>query len=120
MQRTNPPFRADHVGSLLRSAALKDARAKRESGSITAGQLKAVEDREIAALIGKQEAVGLKASNPELHVTWNASAGAVGSIMSDINLKNPKWQDERIRQAMNLGLSGWRRFSDSKPLDAGG
>ena len=60
MQRTNPPFRADHVGSLLRSAALKDARAKRESGSITAGQLKAVEDREIEALIKKQEAVGLQ------------------------------------------------------------
>ena len=42
------------------SAALKEARAKRESGAITVEQLKAVEDREIAALIGKQEAVGLK------------------------------------------------------------
>ena len=36
MQRTKPPFRADQVGSLLRSAALKDARAKRERGEITA------------------------------------------------------------------------------------
>ena len=36
MQRTKPPFRADHVGSLLRSAALKEARAKREKGEITA------------------------------------------------------------------------------------
>ena len=34
-QRTKPPFRADHVGSLLRSAALKEARAKREKGEIT-------------------------------------------------------------------------------------
>ena len=60
MQRSNPPFRADQVGSLLRSSALKDARAKRERGEITVEQLKAIEDREIEALIKKQEAVGLK------------------------------------------------------------
>ena len=47
MHRTKPPFRADHVGSLLRPAALKEARAKRERGEITADELKAVEDREI-------------------------------------------------------------------------
>src|SRR5882672_4826304 len=60
MQRTKPPFRADHVGSLLRSAALKEARGKREKGEITADQLKAIEDREIETLIKKQEAAGLK------------------------------------------------------------
>jgi 5-methyltetrahydropteroyltriglutamate--homocysteine methyltransferase len=60
MPRTTPPFRADHVGSLLRSPALKEARAKRQKGEMTAEQLKAVEDREIEALIRKQEAVGLK------------------------------------------------------------
>ncbi|MBX9776462.1 MAG: 5-methyltetrahydropteroyltriglutamate--homocysteine S-methyltransferase [Xanthobacteraceae bacterium] len=60
MTRTKPPFRADHVGSLLRSAPLKEARAKRETGEITADQLEAIEDREIEAIIRKQEAVGLK------------------------------------------------------------
>jgi 5-methyltetrahydropteroyltriglutamate--homocysteine methyltransferase len=60
MQRSKPPFRADHVGSLLRSAALKEARGRRERGEIGAAELKAVEDREIAALLRKQEAVGLK------------------------------------------------------------
>src|ERR1700741_4449767 len=60
MQRTKPPFRADHVGSLLRSSALKEARARREKNEITAEQLKAIEDREIAAIIQKQEAAGLK------------------------------------------------------------
>jgi 5-methyltetrahydropteroyltriglutamate--homocysteine methyltransferase len=58
--RSKPPFRADHVGSLLRSQALKDARAKRERNEITAAELKAIEDREIEALIRKQEAVGLR------------------------------------------------------------
>jgi 5-methyltetrahydropteroyltriglutamate--homocysteine methyltransferase len=61
MQRNRPPFRADHVGSLLRPAALKEARAQRERGEIGASELKAVEDREIKAVIAKQEAAGLQA-----------------------------------------------------------
>jgi methionine synthase II (cobalamin-independent) len=59
-QRATPPFRADHVGSLLRPAALKEARTKRERGEIDAAQLKEVEDREIKTIIGKQESIGLK------------------------------------------------------------
>ena len=58
--RNSPPFRADHVGSLLRTAALKEARTKRARGEISAGALKEVEDREIAGIIKKQEEVGLK------------------------------------------------------------
>jgi 5-methyltetrahydropteroyltriglutamate--homocysteine methyltransferase len=61
MQRTTPPFRADHVGSLLRTAPLKDARVKRERGDIAAEELKAIEDDEIVKVIKKQEAIGLKA-----------------------------------------------------------
>src|SRR5262249_3157046 len=60
MQRTKPPFRADHVGSLLRSPALHQPRQQRERGAIGAGALRAIEDREIVALIRKQEAAGLK------------------------------------------------------------
>jgi 5-methyltetrahydropteroyltriglutamate--homocysteine methyltransferase len=60
MPRNTPPFRADHVGSLLRPAVLKAARAKRERGEITADELKAIEDREIAQVIRKQEETGLK------------------------------------------------------------
>jgi 5-methyltetrahydropteroyltriglutamate--homocysteine methyltransferase len=60
MQNTRPPFRADHVGSLLRSAALKEVRAKRAWGEISADALRAIEDREIESLIAKQEAVGLR------------------------------------------------------------
>jgi 5-methyltetrahydropteroyltriglutamate--homocysteine methyltransferase len=73
MQRTSPPFRADHVGSFLRSPALKDARAKRERGEIDAAQLKAVEDREIESIIKKQEAAGLKSitDGEYRRVFWN-------------------------------------------------
>jgi 5-methyltetrahydropteroyltriglutamate--homocysteine methyltransferase len=60
MQRTKPPFRADHVGSFLRTAPLKEARAKREANAISAAALKEVENREIEQLIKKQEEIGLK------------------------------------------------------------
>ena len=60
MPRTKPPFRADHVGSLLRSAALKAARGKRERGEISAADLAAAEDREIEKVIRKQEDIGLR------------------------------------------------------------
>jgi len=59
--RTAPPFRADHVGSLLRTRSLKEARARHEKGEVSAIELKAIEDREIAAAIKKQEEIGLRA-----------------------------------------------------------
>ncbi len=69
--RTMPPFRADHVGSLLRPAALKDARAKHTKGEISADALKAVEDREIEKVIRKQEEVGLRlATDGEFRRSW--------------------------------------------------
>ncbi|MGF1619027.1 MAG: 5-methyltetrahydropteroyltriglutamate--homocysteine S-methyltransferase [Rhodomicrobiaceae bacterium] len=61
MMRTNPPFRADMVGSLLRTRPLAEARAQKDAGEISAEALKAVEDQEIRALIRKQEEIGLKA-----------------------------------------------------------
>ena len=71
MPKTNPPFRADHVGSILRSAPLKEARAKRDKGEITAAQLKAVEDTEIERIIRKQEEIGLQlATDGEYRRSW--------------------------------------------------
>jgi 5-methyltetrahydropteroyltriglutamate--homocysteine methyltransferase len=71
MKRAKPPFRADHVGSFLRPAALKEARAKREKGAITAAELKAVEDREIEKIVKKQEELGLQlATDGEFRRSW--------------------------------------------------
>jgi 5-methyltetrahydropteroyltriglutamate--homocysteine methyltransferase len=73
MQRTKPPFRADHVGSLLRTASLKEARAHRARGEITSDALTAIEDREIEAVIRKQEAVGLQSltDGEYRRISWN-------------------------------------------------
>jgi 5-methyltetrahydropteroyltriglutamate--homocysteine methyltransferase len=71
MQRTTPPFRADHVGSLLRPAALKTARERRARGEIDAAELQAVEDREIERVIRKQEEVGLRSiTDGEFRRSW--------------------------------------------------
>jgi 5-methyltetrahydropteroyltriglutamate--homocysteine methyltransferase len=70
-QRTTPPFRADHVGSLLRTAPLKEARTKHAKGEINAAALKAVEDREIEKIVKSQEEVGLKlATDGEFRRSW--------------------------------------------------
>ncbi len=62
MTRTTPPFRADHVGSLLRPASLKEARVRRERTEISAAELCAVEDAAIQQVIAKQAAIGLRSA----------------------------------------------------------
>ena len=60
-QRKTPPFRADHVGSLLRPQELHDARDKARAGKMSAAELKAVQDRHIREVVAKQESVGMQA-----------------------------------------------------------
>jgi 5-methyltetrahydropteroyltriglutamate--homocysteine methyltransferase len=71
MKRTSPPFRADMVGSLLRTQPIKDARARREAGEITDEALREVEDREITKAVKKQEEIGLQAvTDGEFRRSW--------------------------------------------------
>jgi 5-methyltetrahydropteroyltriglutamate--homocysteine methyltransferase len=58
--KARPPFRADHIGSLLRPRAVKDARARHAAGELTDEALGAVEDRAIEAVVAKQESLGLR------------------------------------------------------------
>ncbi|QDJ10269.1 5-methyltetrahydropteroyltriglutamate--homocysteine methyltransferase [Roseomonas mucosa] len=57
-----PSFRADHVGSLLRPAALREARQARAEGKLSTEALRQVEDEQIARVVAKQESVGLRAA----------------------------------------------------------
>ena len=59
--RSTPPFRADHVGSLLRRPALLQAREDAASGKISAGELRVVEDDAIRDAVRMQQDVGLQA-----------------------------------------------------------
>jgi 5-methyltetrahydropteroyltriglutamate--homocysteine methyltransferase len=58
--RDTPPFRADHVGSLLRPQSILDARKRYEAGAISATALRDIEDESIRRLVRRQEDVGLR------------------------------------------------------------
>jgi 5-methyltetrahydropteroyltriglutamate--homocysteine methyltransferase len=113
-QRTVPPFRADHVGSLLRPAAVKEAREKRAKGEIDAAALKAVEDREIERVIKKQEEVGLHSiTDGEFRRSWwhldflwgldgiEKHVMDTGIAFSGVNTRN-----EGLRVTGKVGFSG--------------
>jgi 5-methyltetrahydropteroyltriglutamate--homocysteine methyltransferase len=57
--RSTPPFRADHVGSLLRPPELHQARQRRADGEITAEELRSVEDAAIRDVVALQKSAGL-------------------------------------------------------------
>src|SRR5579875_560222 len=61
--RPRPPFRADHVGSLLRPRRLQAARAEHKAGRLSAEALRDVEDACIAEAIRRQEELGLRAAS---------------------------------------------------------
>jgi len=68
---TGAPFRADHVGSLLRPDNLHNARQKFKEGDITAEKLREVETREIKRIVDKQIEVGLElVTDGEFRRTW--------------------------------------------------
>ncbi|MCW1970937.1 MAG: 5-methyltetrahydropteroyltriglutamate--homocysteine S-methyltransferase [Anaerolineae bacterium] len=60
MSNLNPPFRADHVGSLLRPAEVLAARKQCAEGKLSRAELRAIEDKHIAHAVKMQESVGLK------------------------------------------------------------
>ena len=60
--RSTPPFRADHVGSLLRPQALLDARASAAAGTLDAARLRGVEDAAITEVVHRQQQVGLQSA----------------------------------------------------------
>jgi len=67
----NPPFRADIVGSFLRTDAIHEAREAHEAGRITDAELAAIEDREIIDLIRNEREAGLKlVTDGEFRRAW--------------------------------------------------
>jgi methionine synthase II (cobalamin-independent) len=103
MKRTKPPFRADHVGSLLRPPALKEARAKREKGELTAEALKTIEDREIEAAIRKQEQIGLKSitDGEYRRAFWNYDfLGEIDGVEAYLGERKIKFQGVNPRPMM--------------------
>ena len=86
MTEKAPPFRADHVGSLLRPAALHEARAKAKAGALAPAELRAVEDRCIRDAVARQEALGLH-------------------VATDGEYRRDFWHLDFLRQLDGVGLT---------------
>lgn len=114
MQRATPPFRADMVGSLLRTAPLKEARERHQAGAIDAAALKAEEDAEILKLIARQEAIGLKGiTDGEFrraywHFDFLEELDGVTSVTADsgMNFKGGVGITKALRITGKVGFSG--------------
>ena len=118
--RAIPPFRADHVGSLLRTAPLKEARMRRAKAEIPAEVLKAVEDREIAAVIRKQEDIGLRAATDGefRRAFWNYDfLGALPGVEAYLGERKIRFQGINPKPMMLRVIGRLGTFSGHPMLD---
>ena len=117
-RRQTPPFRADHVGSLLRTKSLKEARARRERNEIDADELKAIENREIAATISRQEDIGLQAvTDGEFRrAFWNYDfLGALPGVEAYLGERKIKFQGVNPKPMM-LRVNGKLGIFSGHPM----
>jgi 5-methyltetrahydropteroyltriglutamate--homocysteine methyltransferase len=108
--RTTPPFRADHVGSLLRPPKLLAARAERAAGRLSAEDLRAVEDDAIRDVVRMQRDVGLRSATDgefrrtSWHMDFIYSLGGVGQSDGKIQVRfhNPQGDIEFTTAALRV------------------
>jgi 5-methyltetrahydropteroyltriglutamate--homocysteine methyltransferase len=92
-RRTTPPFRADHVGSLLRPPELLRAREEREAGRISPEELHAVEDEAIRSAVKMQKDAGLQSATDgefrraSWHMDYIYQLGGIETVTSNITVE---------------------------------
>ncbi len=105
--KTTPPFRADHVGSFLRTKALLDAREQFSQGKITQSQLRVAEDAAITGVVKFQESVGIKSitdgeyRRTYFHVDFLEQLGGVKSDIP-VTVKKPDGTEELAPPVMRV------------------
>ncbi len=106
-----PPFRADHVGSLLRPAALLTARDDHKNGRISAEELRTVEDEAIRQVVAMQAEVGLNSATDgefrrtSWHMDFIYRLGGVSSAPDDaikVRFENPDGVIEFTTAALHV------------------
>jgi methionine synthase II (cobalamin-independent) len=127
MTRSRPPYRADHVGSLLRPARLKEARERflgaqtvdRNLGPHDNAALRAVEDDCVREVVAMEERVGLRAATDgefrrrswwlELVLNWDGvSANRTGMGTGDIAWRNSAGVQQAFSRLYITGKLAWR------------
>ena len=125
-QRSTSPFRADHVGSLLRTAPLKEARAKHAEKKISDADLAEVENREIDKIVKKQEEVGLKlATDGEFRRSWwqfdfykGLDGAELYTVGEGIKFAGVTTRAESVRVTGKVGFSSHPHLEHFKYLKA--
>jgi len=109
--RATPPFRADHVGSLLRPPRLLAAREDAAAGRIDAAELRAVEDAEIARVVALQESLGLQSATDgefrraSWHMDFIYQLGGISKAPGNLAVKftSPSGSIEFTPAALHVG-----------------
>jgi 5-methyltetrahydropteroyltriglutamate--homocysteine methyltransferase len=110
-RRTTPPFRADHVGSLLRPPELLKARDEFAAGQLSAEQLRAIEDNAIRAVVRMQHDVGLQSATDgefrraSWHMDFIYQLGGIEKAPGDIKVQfhNERGDVEFTPAAIHVG-----------------
>jgi 5-methyltetrahydropteroyltriglutamate--homocysteine methyltransferase len=108
--RETPPFRADHVGSLLRPPALLRARQEHADGRIPAEELRAAEDDAIADVVKMQEEVGLQSATDgefrrtSWHMDYIYQLGGITKAEENLTVRftNPEGNIEFTSAALKI------------------
>ena len=118
MQRSEPPFRADHVGSLLRPPELLAAREQFAAGTLDAAGLRAVEDAAIRDVVAVQESLGLQAATDgefrrtSWHMDFIYQLGGITRTTEEIHvrMRNAEGADEFV--TAGLAVTGKVRLDE--------
>jgi 5-methyltetrahydropteroyltriglutamate--homocysteine methyltransferase len=116
-RRTTPPFRADTVGSLLRTRPLSEARTRFAGGEISAWQLQQIENEEIRKIVKKQESIGLQAvtdgefRRAQWHFDFYRGLNGIVHAERSIQFKDIKTTADNVR------VDGRLSFTDHVMLD---
>jgi len=112
--RVEPPFRADHVGSLLRPPELLRARDEFERGELGAEELRAIEDEAIRKVVKMQEDVGLRSATDgefrraSWHMDFIYQLGGITKEPGEIKVQfhNEQGDIEFTPAALHIGKLG--------------
>lgn len=111
---TNQPLRADHVGSLLRTEAIKEARAKHAASEITDQELMEIENVEIEKIIAKQVELGYQVvTDGEFRRAWYYLDFFTGCEGIDVVKSNPLVFNNNVEtDPINFSITGKIKLGD--------
>jgi len=121
---TAPPFRADHVGSLLRPDAVKAAREKWLDGNLDANELRGIEDDAIRDVVRMQEAVGLHSitdgefRRTSFHFDFLDRIEGVSAVLPRAPQPSPEGAKAQAFQPPQLKIVG--RIRHARPIELDG